>query len=67
MNNTFYILYNIIPNDVYIKLDNELKEYENILKISGTQKQGVIKRVYKIIMTHVYPLFGEDVMKVIDL
>jgi hypothetical protein len=63
----FFSLYTIIPNDIYLKLDDELKEYENILKISGTQKQGVIKRVYKMIMKHVYPLFGEDVMKVIDL
>ena len=63
----FFSLYTIIPNDIYLKLDNELKEYEKILKISGTQKQGVIKRVYKMIMTHVYPLFGEEVMKVIDL
>jgi len=63
----FCSLYNIIPDDIYVKLEKELDKYAHSLEISGTQKQGVIKRVYKIIMKHVYPLYGEEVMKVIDL
>ena len=63
----FFNKYPIIPNEIYLKLDEELNNYSDIIEINGSMKKEVIKKVYEIIIKHIYPLCREEVMVVIDL